>query len=174
MSDSPLIRPPGVVVEVRSAGFGFATILCLLGLLLLLACIPIALLGAFFPGLRSPFWLTVLMFSFLAICFEKFVKNKPHVSADLVKLSLRLGYGFLFISLIGLIAAAARAGVYISHVLDGASQAVHKVADSWHESNGIIAWGLHKLDAILQLLAGHAQNSPISAPSPSPTATPPS
>jgi hypothetical protein len=174
LSESPRRHPAetGVEVRPRPSAFGLATVLSWFGLLLMLACIPIALIGAFFPGLRSPFWLTVLMFSLVVISFEKFAKGRPQASADLVKLSLRLAYGFLFISLIGLAAAAVRAGVYISHVLDGMSRAVHKLAASWHESNGIIAWFLHKADVVIQFLAAHTTASHMSAPSPSPTATP--
>ena len=156
----------------QSSPFGLATFLCWLGLLLTVACIPIALMGALWPGLRSPFWLTVLTLAFVAICLEKFIKNKPQVSSDLRKLSLRLAYGFFFISLVGLAAAAMRAGVYISHVINTAILAVHRMAVSWHESNGIIAWCLHKADAVMQFAANHAHNTPAASPSPFPTATP--
>src|SRR5436190_850857 len=143
--------PPDIPVMVHSkSGFHPVVILSWLGLLLILACIPISIVGAFWPYLRAPFWLTVLTLSFVVICLDQFLKNKPHVSADLVKLTLRLSYGFFFIALIGLVAAAFRAGIYVSHAINTMSMAIHRLAESWHESNGIIAWFLHKADAIMQ------------------------
>ena len=177
-SESPSRRPEVKITErqaeftpERSRSFG-RIFLSWLGLVLSLSCIPIALIGAFWPWLRSPFWLAVLVLSFVAICLEKFVADKPDVSANLVKLSLRLAYGFLFIAVIGLLAAGARASLYISHVVEVASQAVHRTADSWHESNGIIASLLHKVDAIMQFFASHAQTAATASPSPTPTPPP--
>jgi len=110
-----------------------------------------------------------MMLSFVVICLDKFLKNKPHVSADLVKLTLTLSYGFFVIALIGLIAAGFRAGIYFAHMLNAWSIAMHKLAESWHESNGIIAWFLHKADAIMQFFAAHAHCAGVQAPSPSPS-----
>jgi hypothetical protein len=161
-----------VKIVVSKTNIHASVFLSWLGFSLVLISIPIALLGAFWPGLRSPFWLTVLILSFVAICLEKFASSRPNVSADLVRLSLRLGYGFLLISLVGLVAAAFRASVYISHVVAWVAQAIHGVADSWHESNSIMAWFLHKADAIMQFFASQTATAANASPSPSPTPTP--
>ena len=166
--------PNSAVNVVLEQGHGHGTaFLTWVGLLLALLCIPFALAGSFAPGLRSPFWLTVLMFAFIVIALEKYAKKNPGSSVELVRLALGLGYGFLVISLIGLVAAGMRAGIYVAAAINTASQAVHKLAESWHESNGIIAWFLHKADAIMQFFASHAPTAaPSPLPSPSPTPVP--
>jgi hypothetical protein len=160
-----------IVFGEKRSGHGRA-FLSWLGLVIALSCIPFALLGCFAPGLRGPFWLAVLILSFVVVSIEKYAKNDPHASTELASLALRLGYGFLFISLIGLVAASVRALLYISYVLELASHAIHRTAESWHESNNIVAWFLHKADVITQFIADHAHHASAASPSPSPTATP--
>src|SRR5437867_2796115 len=53
--------PNSAVDVVLEQGHGHGTaFLTWVGLFLALFCIPVALLGSFWPGLRSPFWLSVL------------------------------------------------------------------------------------------------------------------
>jgi Patatin-like phospholipase len=62
-------------------GHGHGTaFLTWVGLFLALFCIPVALLGSFWPGLRSPFWLSVLILSFVVISLEKYAKRTRSVS----------------------------------------------------------------------------------------------
>jgi hypothetical protein len=78
---------------------------------------------------------------------------------------MQLAWGFLCISIAGLLMIGVATALYGIVVVDGA-------AKSWHEHNVIVAWFLHKADSITQFVGDHVPGPPAMAPSPSSTATP--
>ena len=151
-------------------------ILSRLALVLILLCIPLAFLGSFWPFLRSPFWLTSLVLAFVALSLAKFTINS-HSSGPptpLSKLTLQLSYGFIIISIIGLIAAAFRASMFLSGTADRLALAVRSFAEAQKGTNDQLAWIFHKIDVIISYFGTHhaAGTLPAASPSPSPAPTP--
>jgi hypothetical protein len=161
---------PAVKIVVAKSARPHPVALSRAAFFLCLLCIPLTLLGSFWPLLRSPFWITSLMFAFLALCLSRSAMSNSETAPSLARLTRLLSSGFIFIAIIGLIAAAFRASIYLSGVVDRASAAIQAAADARHESNAILSWFLHKVDAILQLFSSHSASA--AAPPASPTPTP--
>jgi hypothetical protein len=147
-------------------------VLCRVAMALTLLCIPLSLLGSFWPLLRSPFWITSLVLALLALSLAKFAINSSEKPSPLAKLTLQLSYGFIVISIIGLIAAAFRASLYLSGTADRVAVAVRAAAEAQRGSNEIFAWVLHKIDMVGTLLGAHGSSGAVPAASPSPSPFP--
>lgn len=147
-------------------------VLCRVALALTLLCIPLSLLGSFWPLLRSPFWITSLVLALLALSLTKFAISSSEKPSPLTKLTLQLSYGFIVISIIGLIAAAFRASLYLSGTADHVAAAVRAAAEAQRGSNEIFAWVLHKIDVLVSFLGTHGSSGAVPAASPSPSPSP--
>lgn len=140
-------------------------------LLLTLLCIPLAFLGSFWPLLRSPFWLSSLVLALIALALTKFtINNSSGTPTALSKLTLQLSHGFILISIIGLIAAAFRASLFLSGTVDRVAAAIRAAAKAQQGTNDMLAWVFHKIDVIVSYFGSHhaADALPGASPSPSP------
>ncbi len=169
VAGSRMMPEPPVKIMVSAPVHHQPVILSRVALALTLLCVPLALMGSFWPLLRSPFWIAALVLAFLAYSLAKFTLSNPEASPALARLTLRLSYGFILISMIGLIAAAFRASIFLSATVDRASAAIHAAADAQQGANATLSWFLHKIDVIIQFFSSHSPPPGTVHPSPTPS-----
>jgi hypothetical protein len=149
-------------------------VLSRVALIVSLLCIPLAFLGSFWPFLRSPFWLGALILALLALALTKFTINRSNSGKPtaLSKLTMQLSYGFIVIAIIGLIAAAFRASIFLSGTADRLALAIRDAADAQRGTNDALAWIFHKIDVIVSYFGTPDVSSALPAASPTPTPSP--
>lgn len=151
-----------------------------IALILSLACIPACLLAAFVPPYqmflgKCGLWVGAMVFAFVAVSVGRYARSTSGAPPELLRLSLRLGYGFLIISFLGMVAAMFDVLRFATPVVAAGVAAFHRLLDSWKESNGLMAKILDQFEwvktTVAHLFHGAGQ-PPLNAPSPSPTPAP--
>jgi hypothetical protein len=116
-----------------------------------------------------------MVFAFVAVSVGRYARSTSGAPPELLRLSLRLGYGFLIISFLGMVAAMFDVLRFATPVAAAAIAAFHRIIDSWKESNGLMARILDLVEwaktTVTHLFHG-AGPSPLNSPSPSPTPAP--